>query len=127
MKTDINNEILIKAVKRLQLRFPVAEIERATGYGKGSISNFLNSQKPVSDKFLEKFSQSFNIDLREFGYMKGLERVSEPIPEHKDSEGLKDKLIENNAKLIENLERYVRRLEDDLERARDNRQQSQKE
>jgi transcriptional regulator with XRE-family HTH domain len=115
MKTDINNEILIKAVKKLQLRFPVAEIERATGYGKGSISNFLNSQKPVSDKFLETFSKAFNIDLREFGYTKGLERVSELIPEHKDNEGLKDKLIQN-------LERYVRRLEDDIDRMRNDKQ-----
>jgi hypothetical protein len=33
-KNDNNNEILINAVKKLQLRFPVAEIQETTGYEK---------------------------------------------------------------------------------------------
>ena len=31
LRVDLNNQILINAVKKLQLRFPNAEIERATG------------------------------------------------------------------------------------------------
>lgn len=53
IKIDNNNEILINAVKKLQLRFPVAEIQRATKESKGNISSFLNDKKPVSDVFLQ--------------------------------------------------------------------------
>ena len=91
-KKDNNNEILIKAVQKLQLRFPVAEIQRATGYEKGSISSFLNNKKPVSDNFLQTFSEAFKIDLKDFGFTKGLERVEEikkPNPEITDWATLK--------------------------------------
>ncbi len=68
LRVDSNNQILINAVKSLRLRFPVADIERATKYGKGDISNFLNDKRPVSDAFLEKFSEAFKIDLNDFGF-----------------------------------------------------------
>lgn len=74
-KTDINNKIFQDAVKSLHLRFPNAEIEKATKYSKGDISNFLNNKKPVSDSFLKTFSEAFNIDLREFGSTKGLKKI----------------------------------------------------
>jgi hypothetical protein len=111
IKTDNNNEILINAVKKLQLRFPVADIQRATGYEKGSISSFLNNKKPVSDNFLQTFSEAFKIDLREFGYTKGLTRLveKENPPPIKD-EGLKDKMIAL-------LEKSLKRVEAELERA----------
>jgi hypothetical protein len=108
-KTDINNQILKDAVKSLHLRFPVAEIERATKYGKGDISNFLNDKKPVSDSFLQTFSESFKIDLKQFGYTKGLERIETKNPQQND-DSLKDKLIEV-------LENQLRRLENALDRA----------
>jgi len=76
-KTDTNNQIFQDAVKSLHLRFPVAEIERATKYRKGAISNFLNDKQPVSDAFLQTFSEAFKIDLKNFGYTKGLARVKE--------------------------------------------------
>jgi hypothetical protein len=108
-KTDINNQILKDAVKSLHLRFPVAEIERATKYGKGDISNFLNDKKPVSDSFLQTFSEAFKIDLKQFGYTKGLERIETKNPQQND-DSLKDKLIEV-------LENQLRRLENALDRA----------
>jgi hypothetical protein len=108
-KTDINNQILKDAVKSLYLRFPVAEIERATKYGKGDISNFLNDKKPVSDSFLQTFSEAFKIDLKQFGYTKGLERIEIKNPQQND-DSLKDKLIEV-------LENQLRRLENALDRA----------
>jgi hypothetical protein len=94
IKIDKNNEILINAVKKLQLRFPVADIQRATGYEKGSISSFLNNKKPVSDNFLQTFSEAFNIDLREFGFTKGLIRLPETKNPQPNGEGLKDKMIQ---------------------------------
>ena len=74
-KNDKNNKILKEAVKSLQLRFPVADIQRATNESKGNISNFLNDKKPVSDEFLQTFSKAFDIDLREFGSTKGLKKI----------------------------------------------------
>lgn len=67
LRKDLNNQILINAVKKLQLRFPIAEIQRATKESKGNISSFLNDKKPVSDSFLKIFSEAFKIDLNEFG------------------------------------------------------------
>lgn len=53
-------------MKALNLRFPVAEIAKATGYGKGNISNYINNKKPVSDNFLKTFIETFNVvDERE--------------------------------------------------------------
>ena len=103
-KNDINTQILKEAVKHLQLRFPVAEIERATKESKGNISSFLNDKKPVSDAFLKTFSEAFKIDLKQFGYTKGLERVEIKNPQQ-NSEGLEinslHKIIDLQAKEIE--------------------------
>jgi len=103
-KTDTNNQIFQDAVKSLRLRFPVAEIERATKYSKGDISSFLNDKKPVSDAFLQTFSEAFKIDLKQFGYTKGLERVETKNPQQ-NSEGLEfnslHKIIDLQAKEIE--------------------------
>ena len=49
-----NNDIFRNAVKKLQLRFPVAEISKKVIYPKGNISDFLNGKKTVSDEFLRK-------------------------------------------------------------------------
>ena len=87
IKNDKNNKILKEAVKFLQLRFPVAEIERATKESKGNISNFLNDKKPVSDEFLQTFSKAFDIDLREFGSTKGLKKMDKTKNPPPESEG----------------------------------------
>jgi len=108
IKTDINNEILINAVKKLRLRFPVADIERATGYKKSDISFFLNNKRPVSDAFLRKFSEAFNIDLSEFGF--NTTNKPETKNSQQNDESLKDKMIEI-------LEHQLRRLENALDRA----------
>ena len=108
-KTDINNQILKDAVKSLRLRFPNAEIERATKYGKGDISNFLNDKKPVSDAFLKTFAEAFKIDLKQFGYTNGLERAEIKDPQQNDG-SLKDKMIEL-------LEHQLRRAESALDKA----------
>lgn len=110
IKTDTNNEILINAVKHLRLRFPVAEIERATGFKKSAISGYLNNKVSVSDAFLQTFSEAFKIDLKQFGYTKGLERAEIKNPQQNNDESLKDKMIEI-------LENQLRRMENALDRA----------
>ena len=108
-KTDINNQILKDAVKSLHLRFPNAEIERATKYGKGDISNFLNDKKPVSDAFLKTFSEAFKIDLKQFGYTNGMERaeIKTPQPIGEGDYTLLRELIQTQAKQIEFLQELL--------------------
>ena len=65
VKTDKNNLKLINATKKLGLRFPVADISKKVGYNKGDVSSFLNSKKPVSDEFLEKFAKAYDINFDE--------------------------------------------------------------
>lgn len=50
-------------VERLQLRFPVAEISKQTGFGKGQVSDYLNRNKEPSGNFLTAFYKSFNKSL----------------------------------------------------------------
>jgi hypothetical protein len=108
-KTDPNNNI--KEAVKLQLRFPVAEIERATKENK-VILVVLNNKKPVSDNFFKHLAV-FKIDLREFGYTKGLTRlVEKKTPPIKD-EGLKDKMIallENRLKRVESLNVRLKKI-----------------
>lgn len=65
-KGDRNNVILQKAIEALNLRFPVAEIVQKTGYNKGNISGYINNKKPVSENFLNKFFEKFNLNRRDF-------------------------------------------------------------
>ena len=60
-----NNQLFHLALSRLNIRFPVAEIERKTGAGKGNISNYIHNKKPISDNFLNNFAKGFNLDLDE--------------------------------------------------------------
>lgn len=119
IKTDTNNEILINAVKSLRLRFPVAEIERATGFKKSAISGYLNNKTTVSDAFLQTFSEAFKVDLRQFGYTKGLERAEIKTPEQNGGFTLKeeyDKLIRRYELLLDRLEKDL-----DFERSKNNK------
>lgn len=111
-KTDTNNKILQDAVKSLHLRFPVAEIERATGFKKGAISGYLNNKVPVSDAFLQTFSEAFKIDLREFGYTKGLERVEIKNPQQ--SESFYEKIISQKDAIIDIVLKDNERLRNEL-------------
>ena len=62
-QNNTNNQLFHYALSQLKLRFPVAEIHRATGFGKGNISNYIKNKVSVSDNFLESFSNSYNIDI----------------------------------------------------------------
>lgn len=72
-------ERFLKAVKKLNLRFENAEIEEKTGYNSGIISEYLNSKKPVSKKFLRAFCESFNLNFEEIWNEKKEEVKTEDI------------------------------------------------
>ena len=52
-------------IKDLDIRFPVAEIQRRTGIGKSQISATLSGKIPMSDSFYKKFKESFKKDKEE--------------------------------------------------------------
>ncbi|NQY05775.1 MAG: hypothetical protein HRT68_06105 [Flavobacteriaceae bacterium] len=59
------NQLFHFALNKLNIRFPVAEIHRNTGAGKGNISNYIKNKVSVSNNFLKKFADSYNINLDE--------------------------------------------------------------
>jgi len=65
-KIDRNTEILQKAVKDLQLRFPVKTLSEKINYDKGNVSNFLKGNKTVPDEFLDNFFTTFDIDRSKY-------------------------------------------------------------
>lgn len=60
---DINNKIFHLALSKLNIRFPVAEIDRKTSAGKGNISAFMHNKKPISDNFIDKFIEVYDLNL----------------------------------------------------------------
>lgn len=51
-------------VNSLGMRFPVAELHKATGYSKGSISDYLNKKIEPSGNFMAAFYKSFGESLQ---------------------------------------------------------------
>lgn len=54
-----------KHVDELRLKFPVAEISRATGQSKGNVSRYLNGSLEPSEAFLNKFYGAFSESFKE--------------------------------------------------------------
>ncbi|MDY7396289.1 hypothetical protein UMM65_13645 [Aureibaculum sp. 2210JD6-5] len=50
----------------MQLKFPVAEISAKTGYSEGQVSRLINAKIPTSSNFLNKFLESFNMEMENF-------------------------------------------------------------
>lgn len=50
-----------KDVEALGLRFPVADISKATRFAKGQVSEYLNKKKEPSENFIRAFYKSFKI------------------------------------------------------------------
>ncbi len=74
IKRHSNQEKFEIALKKVSLRFPVAEIASKTGYGKSQVSKILKQSIPISDEFLQKFINGFNIVFTE----NELNAISEP-------------------------------------------------
>lgn len=64
MVTKQEIEDFYRHVEILGLRFPVADIERATGESKGNVSRILKRRLTPSESFLKKFYNSFNSRLQ---------------------------------------------------------------
>ena len=65
IQIDSNKEKFKSALKKVSFRFPVSEISESTGYGKSQVSKIINEKIEVSDEFLKKFSEAYNIDLND--------------------------------------------------------------
>lgn len=63
MVTKAQIELFYKDVDRLELKFPVAAISKATGEGKGNVSSYLSKKLSPSESFLKKFYERFKKEL----------------------------------------------------------------
>lgn len=91
-------------VGMLELRFPVAEISRRTGFKKGQVSTYLKKKEQPSQNFLKAFYDSFK---------ESLEKVQKPPLN--DSGGHYGANSDYSDKVIALLERENERLRIDLE------------
>lgn len=64
-KEDRNNKLFELALKKLNLRFPVAEIAKKINVSKGNVSNYLNNKKPVSDNFIKSLCDEFQLNYED--------------------------------------------------------------
>jgi hypothetical protein len=53
---------VLKILKASQIRFPVAEVAKRTGFNKGHVSGILKGVIPISDNFYESFMERFCVD-----------------------------------------------------------------
>lgn len=94
VKTEKAQEFY-KHVEALRLKFPVAEISRATGQSKGNVSRYLNGSLEPSQAFLNKFytafSKSFNGDALTKSTDKLQTATKAPDFQMKPSNGSSDK------------------------------------
>jgi len=65
-QTYIDNKPLLEAIKKLKIKFPVAEIVRMTQYSKSVVSTYLKPNARPSSEFLKKFEESFNVRLSDY-------------------------------------------------------------
>lgn len=107
--TEIQNipssENLQIAIKKLRLRFPVKEISLKTGFNKGSVSSYVNGKIPPSLQFIEKLSEVYNLDLKDFEEKSIIEiDIKEPtgfyFPEISASAGLETQINNDDLKRI---------------------------
>lgn len=81
MKSNIDNSLFIAAVAKLKGEQRIKnnlDIANALGYSEGTISEFINNKKPVSDKFLKVFSIHYKIELSSLSE-KNINKLSEPM------------------------------------------------
>jgi hypothetical protein len=56
---------VLKILKDSQIRFPVAEVAKRTGFNKGHVSGLLKGVIPISDNFYQSFIEHFCGDEKE--------------------------------------------------------------
>lgn len=57
--------LFLKKVGELNIRFPVADIVKKTKYQSGTISEYMNNKKPVSQRFFKIFCDAYGFDFDE--------------------------------------------------------------
>ena len=65
MLTQNKIDQFYKDVEILGLKTPIATIAEKTGYSKGNVSTYLGRNKPPSEKFINKFYDSFGLVPKE--------------------------------------------------------------
>lgn len=119
-----DNKALLRAIEHLKIRFPVATLEKATGYTSGNISKYLSGKLPPSAKFLQKFQETFKVDLKDFSQDSGEiemneNKVSPNLNQNRDDEYVdyvyenKDRLLKTNRKF--QMLHHIIKLEVELE------------
>ena len=65
MLTKPQIDLFYNDLGSLSIKFPVAEINRRTGFNKGVISEVLNKKKEPSENFIDAFYREFKKELDE--------------------------------------------------------------
>jgi hypothetical protein len=79
MLTNDDISEFYKAVERLNLKFPVADISRATEEDKGNVSKYLKKKLEPSEGFIKKFYEAFPAARAPQGNEKGSEKKGSEI------------------------------------------------
>ena len=108
-QNDINNLLFQKLLKKTNIRQPVKEISENTKTDKGQVSKILNNKIPVSDNFIRKFAEAYNIDLKEIDSINYKSEVKDV-----------DKEIENLTKLLEFKDKQIVFFEQQIEFYKEN-------
>lgn len=70
----MSESLLKKAVKKLNIKFPVARLSREMEYSQGVISEYLNGKREMSEAFKEKFEKIFSFSFSELEIV-GAEKI----------------------------------------------------
>jgi transcriptional regulator with XRE-family HTH domain len=111
MLTNKQIEQFYKDVDILNLKYPVAEIARATKESKGNISRILNKKAEPSEAFLKKFYKSFEIVPHETGDIKNTSVHDKLISFLEKAHNEKDKTIERQEAVISALRKAVDKID----------------
>lgn len=95
-------------VDRLKLKFPVADIAKATKESKGNVSKYLSRKLEPSESFLQRFYNSFDIPVLEEETNPTLLTLAESNKLHAESNII---LARSHEKLVLTHERIVNLLE----------------
>lgn len=89
-------DIVLEYVNKSGMRFPVAEISKATGYSDGTVSEYLSGKKPISDNFFRKFCEVFKLSYADY---KGLGNFAKTTIIADDFESPTDEVSDISPKL----------------------------
>lgn len=80
-------ERFYKDVDTLRLKFPVAEISRATGQSKGNVSKYLSQTLEPSNAFLDRFYRAYANSFKNVSRERGVVFHDAPVDDSKPQNG----------------------------------------